>query len=50
MLGKFQRHWNLLPREAVDLPLSLEAFKAMLDVALGSMVVVCPAVILLQGF
>ena len=48
MLGKFQRHWNLLPREAVDLP--LEAFKAMLDVALGSMVVVCPAVILLQGF
>ena len=28
-------HWNRLPREAVDAP-SLEAFKARLDVALGS--------------
>jgi len=30
-------HWNQLPREAVDAP-SLEAFKARLDVALGSLV------------
>ena len=30
-------HWNRLPKEAVDAP-SLEAFKARLDVALGSMV------------
>jgi len=30
-------HWNRLPREAVDTP-SLEAFKARLDVALGSLV------------
>ena len=29
-------HWNRLPREAVDAP-SLEAFKARLDVALGSL-------------
>ena len=28
-------HWNRLPKEAVDAP-SLEAFKARLDVALGS--------------
>ena len=28
------RHWNKLPREAVDAP-SLEAFKARLDGALG---------------
>ncbi|KFV08028.1 hypothetical protein N339_09626, partial [Pterocles gutturalis] len=28
------RHWNRLPREAVDAP-SLEAFKARLDGALG---------------
>jgi len=28
-------HWNRLPKEAVDVP-SLEAFKARLDVALGS--------------
>jgi len=40
--GKFftQRgvtHWNRLPKEAVDAP-SLEAFKARLDVALGSLV------------
>ena len=30
-------HWNRLHREAVDAP-SLEAFKARLDVALGSLV------------
>ena len=30
------RHWNKLPREAVDAP-SLEAFKARLDGALGSL-------------
>ena len=29
-------HWNRLPKEAVDAP-SLEAFKARLDVALGSL-------------
>jgi len=31
------RHWNRLPREVVD-ALSLEAFKARLDVAVGSLV------------
>ena len=30
------RHWNRLPKEVVDAP-SLEAFKARLDVALGSL-------------
>jgi len=30
-------HWNRLPKEAVDAP-SLQAFKARLDVALGSLV------------
>ena len=30
-------HWNRLPKKAVDAP-SLEAFKARLDVALGSLV------------
>ena len=30
-------HWNRLPKEIVDTP-SLEAFKARLDVALGSLV------------
>jgi len=30
-------HWNRLPKEAVDAP-SLKAFKARLDVALGSLV------------
>jgi len=40
--GKFftQRvvmHWNRLPKEAVDAP-SLDAFKATLDVTLGSLV------------
>ncbi|KFZ51232.1 hypothetical protein N321_07886, partial [Antrostomus carolinensis] len=30
-------HWNRLPREAVDAP-SLEAFKARLDRALGSLI------------
>ena len=29
-------HWNWLPKEVVDAP-SLEAFKARLDVALGSL-------------
>ena len=31
-------HWKKLPKETVDAP-SLEAFKARLDVALGSLVV-----------
>ena len=31
-----QRHWNRLPKEVVDAP-SLEAFKASLVVALGSL-------------
>jgi len=30
-------HWNRSPKEAVDAP-SLQAFKARLDVALGSLV------------
>ena len=30
-------HWNRLPKEVVDVPL-LEAFKARLDVSLGSLV------------
>ena len=30
------RHWNRLPKEAVDAP-SLQAFEARLDVALGSL-------------
>ena len=30
-------HWNRMPKEVVDAP-SLEAFKARLDVALGSLV------------
>ena len=30
-------HWNRLPKKAVDAP-SLQAFKARLDVALGSLV------------
>ena len=30
-------HWNRLPKEVVDSP-SLEAFKARLDVALGSLI------------
>jgi len=30
-------HWNRVPKEVVDAP-SLEAFKARLDVALGSLV------------
>jgi len=32
-----QTHWNRLPKEAVGAP-SLQAFKARLDVALGSLV------------
>ena len=38
--SRFQRvmtHWNRLPKEVVDAP-SPEAFKARLDVALGSLV------------
>ncbi|KFQ97259.1 hypothetical protein Y956_15352, partial [Nipponia nippon] len=31
------RHWNRLPKEAVDAP-SLEVFKAMLDGALNNLV------------
>ncbi|KFW06179.1 hypothetical protein N326_12019, partial [Eurypyga helias] len=31
------RHWNRLPREAVDAP-SLDVFKARRDVALGNLV------------
>ncbi|KFV02178.1 hypothetical protein N340_11736, partial [Tauraco erythrolophus] len=31
------RHWNRLPREAVDAP-SLQVFKARLDEALGNLV------------
>ncbi|KGL88068.1 hypothetical protein N301_03709, partial [Charadrius vociferus] len=31
------RHWNRLPREAVEVP-SLEVLKARLDVALGNLV------------
>ena len=31
------KHWNRLPKEILDAP-SLEAFKARLDVALGSLV------------
>ncbi|KGL92225.1 hypothetical protein N301_00352, partial [Charadrius vociferus] len=31
------RHWNRLPREAVEAP-SLGGFKARLDVALGNLV------------
>ena len=34
---KVVTHWNKLPREVVD-ALSMEAFKARLDVALGSLV------------
>ena len=30
-------HWNRLPKEVVDVP-SLDAFKARLDVSLGSLV------------
>ena len=33
----FTQHWNMLPKDAVD-GLSLEPFKARLDVALGSLV------------
>ena len=34
---KVVKHWNRLPEEVVDAP-SLVAFKARLDVALGSLV------------
>ena len=33
---KAVKHWNRLPKEVLDAP-SLEAFKARLDVALGSL-------------
>jgi len=36
-MQRVMTHWNRLPKEAVDAP-SLEAFKARLDVALGSLV------------
>ncbi|KFW00508.1 hypothetical protein N326_05573, partial [Eurypyga helias] len=36
-LQKVVRHWNRLPREAVDAP-SLEVFKARLDEALSNLV------------
>ncbi|KFQ37079.1 hypothetical protein N331_10823, partial [Merops nubicus] len=34
---KVVRHWNRLPREAVDAP-SLKVFKARMDGALGNLV------------
>ncbi|KFM00918.1 hypothetical protein AS27_10505, partial [Aptenodytes forsteri] len=34
---KVVKHWNRLPREAVDAP-SLEAFKARLDEALSNLI------------
>ena len=34
---RVMKHWNRLPNEVMDAP-SLEAFKARLDVALGSLV------------
>ncbi|GAB0188388.1 hypothetical protein GRJ2_001304100 [Grus japonensis] len=34
---RVMRHWNRLPREAVDVP-SLEVFKARLDEALGNLI------------
>ena len=36
-VGEAIIHWNRLPKEVVDAP-SLEAFKARLDFALGSLV------------
>ncbi|KFW09820.1 hypothetical protein N326_02519, partial [Eurypyga helias] len=36
-MGRVVRHWNRLPREAVDAP-SLEVFKARLDEALSNLV------------
>ncbi|KFZ60906.1 hypothetical protein N321_12562, partial [Antrostomus carolinensis] len=36
-LVRVVRHWNRLPREAVDAP-SLEVFKARLDEALSNLV------------
>ncbi|KFW06248.1 hypothetical protein N326_12379, partial [Eurypyga helias] len=36
-LERVVRHWNRLPREAVDAP-SLEVFKARLDEALSNLV------------
>jgi len=41
-------HWNRLPKEAVDTP-SLEAFKARLDVALGSLVCWLESLLLAGG-
>ena len=36
-IQRMVKHWNRLPTEVVDAP-SLDAFKATLDVALGSLV------------
>ncbi|KGL95311.1 hypothetical protein N301_04188, partial [Charadrius vociferus] len=36
-IARVVRHWNRLPREAVDAP-SLEVFKARLDGALSNLV------------
>jgi len=35
---RVMNHWNRLPKEVVDAPSNVEAFKARLDVALGSLV------------
>ncbi|KFW10127.1 hypothetical protein N326_03708, partial [Eurypyga helias] len=36
-MGRVVKHWNRLPREAVDAP-SLEVFKARLDEALSNLI------------
>ena len=41
-------HWNRLPKEVVDAP-SLEALKARLDVALGSLVWWLVALPMIEG-
>ena len=42
------RHWSRLPKEVVDAP-SLEAFRARLDVALGSLVWWLPTLHISRG-